>query len=327
MIAILLAFVIFPLIKILDKIKCPRGLSILLIVSIIVTRFFLFGYSLFTAGRSIVEQIPQYEGRIKLVYDWIAELFELSNDEALSIWQNLWDQEAIRGWVRDITFSLSNFSFQFVSSTVLIVLFMVFILLEAGYFKTKLITAFEDRIERIEKMGNEIINQVSRYLGAKSLFSLANGIIYAVAFHLVGLQFALEWGIFQFLMNYIPTLGSISAGVVISFFALIQFWPNPTPIIIVISVILGVNLILSNLLDPKIIGEHVGISPLVTLISLSFWGYIWGVTGMFIAVPMTVIIKIICENIPMLEPVSILLGSKRSVEAKEAEIEKQEISP
>jgi predicted PurR-regulated permease PerM len=88
-----------------------------------------------------------------------------------------------------------------------------------------------------------------------------------------------------------------------------------------------VNLFLSNFLDPKLVGEHVGISPLVVLISLSIWGYIWGFIGMLLAVPLTVIIKIICENIPLLEPVSILLGSKKSVLAKKAEYEKTESQP
>jgi len=81
---------------------------------------------------------------------------------------------------------------------------------------------------------------------------------------------------------------------------------------------------LCNVLDPKIIGDNVGISPLVILVSLSIWGYIWGFAGMLIAVPMTVIIKIICENIPIMEPVSILIGSRKSVRAKKTENEKTE---
>jgi predicted PurR-regulated permease PerM len=128
-------------------------------------------------------------------------------------------------------------------------------------------------------------------------------------------------------MNFIPTLGSIAAGVGISLFAIIQFWPEPGPIIIVIIIILAVNLILCNIFDPKIVGDNVGISPLVVLVSLSIWGYIWGFAGMLLAVPMTVIIKIICENIPIMEPVSILIGSRKSVLAKKAENEKNEAQP
>jgi len=314
-IAILLAFVMFPLIKVMDKIKCPRILSILLIVFIIISGLYLFGIIIFTSGKLIIDQYPKFESRFTEIYIWAANIFELPYDADLSFFANLWGQLGIRTFARNMTISFSEVSVKFMSSAVLVVLFMVFILLEANYFKDKLITAFKDRISRIDNIGNEIISQVSRYLGAKFLISLANGIIFAVSFYFVGLEFALVWGVVQFLLNFIPTLGSIVAGVGISLFALIQFWPEPAPIIIIVAIILAVNM-LCNIFDPRIIGNHVGISPLIILVSLSIWGYIWGFAGMVISVPMTVIIKIICENIPFMEPVSILIGSRKSVKAR-----------
>jgi len=323
-IAALLAFVTYPLIKAMDKIRCPRALSILLIVLIIIVGMWLFGMILYSSARMIAAQFPKYENRFTEIYIWIADIFELPYDEELSFFANLWGQLGIRNFVRHFTISFSNISVKFASSAVLVVLFMVFILTEAGFFKEKLSTAFEGRIGQINQIGNDIISQVTKYLAAKFLISLVNGIIFAVGFYLVGLEFAIVWGLIQFLLNFIPTLGSIAAGVVISFFALMQFWPEPGPIIIVVAIILFVNLILGNLLDPRIIGAHVGISPLMILISLAIWGYIWGFAGMVLAVPMTVIIKIVCENIPILEPVSILIGSKKSVRAKKTDEEKHE---
>jgi predicted PurR-regulated permease PerM len=95
-------------------------------------------------------------------------------------------------------------------------------------------------------------------------------------------------------------------------------------VILIVTIIFAVNMILGNMLDPKIIGEHVGISPVIVLVSLAIWGYIWGFAGMILAVPMTVIIKIICENIPIMEPLSVLIGTRRSVHAKKTEQEKPE---
>ena len=326
-IAILLAFVMYPIIIGLDKIRCPRTLSILLVVIIIIAGMYLFGMVLFSSGRMIINRLPNYEYRLIEVYTWAAGIFDLPNDEHLSFWQNLWGQAGIRSFVRTLTITSSNIFFKFMSSAVLVVLFVVFILMEASFFKEKLMVAFENRIGRIGRMGKELISQVTRYLTAKFLISLANGIIYAVSFSIIGLDFAIVWGVIQFLLNFIPTLGSIAAGVGISLFALIQFWPNPTPIIIVISIILLVNAVLSNIFDPKIVGDHVGISPLVILISLSIWGYIWGFAGMVLAVPMTVIIKIVCENIPIMEPVSVLIGTRKAVRAKKAEQEQNESEP
>jgi len=323
-IAVLLAFVMYPIVKWLDKIRIPRVISILLVVIIIVFGLYIFGMVLFTSGSNILSIYPKYETRLTEIYIWVAELFELPYDESLTFFENLWGQLGIRTWVRHYAFSFSSIFLNFISNAVLVVLFVVFILLEASYFKEKLEIAFEKSTDRIHRMGHDLMSQVTRYLTAKFFISLANGIIFAVAFHLVGLEFAILWGIIQFVMNFIPNLGSIVTGVAISFFALVQFWPDPTPIIIVVAIIIIVNLFLCNIFDPKIVGDHVGISALVVLISLAVWGYIWGFVGMILAVPMMVIIRIICENIPIMEPVSVLLGTHKSIRAKKLEQEKLE---
>jgi predicted PurR-regulated permease PerM len=173
-------------------------------------------------------------------------------------------------------------------------------------------------------MGHDLMYQVTRYLTAKFYISLANGVIFAVSFYFIGLEFAVFWGVLQFILNFIPNLGSIAGGVIMSLFALVQFWPEPGPVILVVTVILSVNMILGNILDPKIIGEHVGISPVMVLVSLAIWGYIWGFAGMVLSVPLTVIIKIVCENIPIMEPVSVLMGTRRSIRKRKEELEKEE---
>ncbi|MDR0503012.1 MAG: AI-2E family transporter [Treponema sp.] len=321
-IGILLAVIMYPLVKGLDKIHCPRYLSIFLVVIIICAGLYTFGIVLFTSGKMILAQYPKYENRFTEIYTWTANLLELPNDSELSFLQNLWGQQVIRNLVRDFTLSSSNFFIKFASSAVLVVIYVVFILLEASYFKEKLELIFEKRSVRINKMGHYIMAQVTRYLTAKFFISLANGVIFALAFHFIGLEFAIVWGAVQFLMNFIPNLGSIVTGAAVSLFALIQFWPNPGPVILVIVVVLAVNLILGSFLDPKIIGDRVGLSPLMIILSLIIWGFLWGFAGMVLSVPMTVIIKIVCENIPVMEPISILIGSKKSVRAEKAEQEK-----
>ena len=321
-IGVLLAITMYPLVKGLDKIHCPRYLSIFLVVIIICAGLYTFGIVLFTSGKMIIAQYPKYESRFTEIYTWAANLFDLPNDAELSFWQNLWGQQVIRNFVRNFTVSSSNHFIQFVSGAVLVVIFVVFILLEANYFKEKLELGFQNRSVRIIEMGRDVMSQVTRYLTAKFFISLANGIIFALTFRIIGLEFAIVWGIIQFLMNFIPTLGSIVTGAAISLFAIIQFWPNPTPVILVIVIVLVVNMVLGNILDPKIVGDRVGLSPLIIILSLTIWGYIWGFAGMVLSVPMTVIIKIVCEKIPVLEPISILIGSKKSVRAEKAELEK-----
>jgi len=321
--AILLSFVMYPLIKIFEKKRIPRILSILLIVIMIVTGFYIFGMVLYQTGSNIIAKYNSYEGRMTEIYKNVAPILGLPFDETLSFKKNIWGQLGIRTWVQQFAVSFSKIFLNFLSGALLVILFMVFILLEAGYFKIKLETAFQSKSEQINKMGHDLMSQVTRYLTAKFFFSLSNGVLFYIAFRLIGLDFALGWSVIQFVMNFIPTLGSIVTGVAISLFALIQFWPNPTPIILVIAVILAINII-GTILDPKVIGEHVGISPFIVLVSLGIWSWLWGFAGMVLAVPMTVIIRIVCENIPILEPVSIMIGSRKSVLAKKAEQEKPE---
>ena len=324
--AILLAFIMYPLTKFFQKKRIPRILSILLIVIMIIAGFYIFGVVLYQTGINILSKYNVYEGRIFEIYKNIAHFLELPIDETQSFWVNIWGQQGIRTWVQQFSVSFSKIFLGFLSSAGLVLLFMVFILLEASFFKEKLDTAYKNHAERINRMGHDLMSQVTRYLTAKFFFSLANGILFFIAFRLIGLDFALGWSAIQFVMNFIPTLGSIVTGVGISLFALIQFWPNPGPIILVIAVILAVNII-GTILDPRVIGEHVGISPFVVLVSLGIWSWLWGFAGMVLAVPMTVIIRIICENIPILEPISILIGSRKSVLAKKAELEKAEELP
>jgi predicted PurR-regulated permease PerM len=117
-------------------------------------------------------------------------------------------------------------------------------------------------------------------------------------------------------LNFIPNIGSLVSWAGTTLFALVQFWPEPGPILAAGTVMLAVNFILGNAVEPKIQGDNLGLSPFVIVASLVGWGWLWGFAGLVLAVPMTVIIKIVCENVPILEPVSILLGSYKAAKAR-----------
>jgi len=314
-IAFLLAFALFPLIKVANKYHIPRLIAVILIVFAILAGIYGLGMILYSTGKALVSTFPKYESRLTEMYINTAEFLGFSYDRDLSFLENLWAQLGIRTWLRHYTLSFSNIFINFLKNALLMVIFLAFLLIETVQFKEKLQIAFEDRAEKINQIGHDLTEQVSRYLTAKFFISLFTGIIFAIALKLIGVEFAILWGVMQFFFNFIPVFGSIIVGFGISLFALMQFWPNPVPVIIVVAFILLSNIVIGNILDPKIIGEHMGISPLVVLFSLVVWGWIWGFIGMIVAVPMMVIIKIICENIPFLEPISILIGSRKAVRA------------
>ena len=155
----------------------------------------------------------------------------------------------------------------------------------------------------------DVVAQIARYISVKFYISLLTGILVYLGTLLIGLDFPVIWGFIAFVLNFIPTFGSIISGILTSVFALVQFWPEPAPVILTVLLMLGVNMILGNIVEPKIQGRNLGLSPFVIIVSLSVWGWIWGFAGMVLAVPIMVVIKIICENIEILHPVSILLGT------------------
>lgn len=318
-IAILLAFVLEPVVRFLGKYHISRLASILLSSALIIIGLYSMGLALFSSGRTILSSYPRYEDRLTEIYVGIARFFELSYDEHLSFLENLWNQLGIRTRIRGITLSLSNASIIFLKDAFMVVLFVFFLLTEASFFKEKIFLAFEHKHSgQIYKISHDVVHEVTRYLSIKFLISLATGVAVAGLLKIAGLEFPLVWGMIQFILNFIPNIGSIAVGVAASVFALLQFWPSPQPVILVALIMLGTNMVIGNVVEPKVMGDNLGLSPIVVLVSLAIWGWIWGFAGMILAVPMTVIVRIVCENIPSLEPVSILLASQRSLAARRA---------
>jgi predicted PurR-regulated permease PerM len=320
-ISLLLALVTSPFVSFLGKYKIPRIIAIVLILVILVGGGGFFVMVLFSSGRTLLTLYPKYEARLTEIYVWVARFFEFSYDDQLSFFENLWSQIGIRNWVRIFTFSLSNNFFVFLRDALMVTLFMVFLLFEAVFFKEKLDKAFEGtRAGQIKKIGLDVMTQVTRYLSIKFIISLITGVVVGIGLKIVRVEFAVVWALIQFVLNFIPTIGSIAIGVGVTIFSLVQFWPDPGPVAATGVIMLGVNVIIGSIMEPKIMGDNLGLSPLVVMVSLMGWGWLWGFAGLILAVPMTVIVKIVCENIPMLEPISILLGSRKAaVQAKSAE--------
>jgi predicted PurR-regulated permease PerM len=134
----------------------------------------------------------------------------------------------------------------------------------------------------------------------------------------VHLDFPVIHGFLAFILNFIPTFGSVVSGVVTTGFAVLQFWPDPGKPVFVGILMLGVNTVLGNILEPRVQGKNLGLSPFLIIASLTLWGWIWGFIGLILAVPMMVMVQIICENVAFLRPIAILMGSVKAAQEKAA---------
>ncbi|MFA8342767.1 MAG: AI-2E family transporter [Rhodothermaceae bacterium] len=154
------------------------------------------------------------------------------------------------------------------------------------------------RVEKgavIENTFKNITDRVQNYIFTKFLISIVTGILVGIVLALFGVDFVLVWVVLTILLNFIPTIGSIIAVILPMLMTIVQF-ESFTTTILVTGIIGAIQNLVGNILEPKIMGNKLGLNPLVILISLMLWGYVWGIPGMFISVPLTAIIKIIISN-------------------------------
>ncbi len=306
----MLSFVFLPIIK---KLNVKTGIPWVISSLIIVVLFFvvLLGITsiLITSLSSIISEIPKFENRLMSIYKLIAYNLGIEIDNTKSLFQNLWASLKVREYTQKLAVSLSSGVISFSKTLFLIALMTAFILLEMRLTKRKLHYAFKENRAKITRISNQIINQTMRYISIKFFISLSTGVLCGIISLIIGLDFPIVWGFLAFIMNFIPIFGSVISVGLTTVFSLIQFYPNWGKTIFVLVFMTSVNMILGNIIEPRIEGKNLGISPVIILISLSLWGYMWGFTGMLLAVPLMVIIKIVCENIDYLKGLAILIGN------------------
>ncbi len=311
-VSLLLSFVFLPVIKTLNyKFKVPWWLGIVVMFAFFFALTFAVITLLVSSARTIFESLPKYEQRIVTLYMTIADQLQIPYDQSQSLFDNLWGQLGVRNFVKSLALDFTSIMYNFLRNLLMVILLAVFLLAEMHMTRPKIEAAFRGKMRgRVNIIIQNVIKQVTRYISIKFIISLATGAIVFLGTFLVGLDFPMIWGFLAFVMNFIPTFGSIFSCIITILFSILQFYPSPAPVIIVSLVMIGTNFILGNIVEPRIEGDNLGISPFVILVSLSLWGWMWGFIGMILAVPVTVIVKIICENISYLHPVAILLGNR-----------------
>lgn len=312
-VAAMLSFVFYPVCNKLKKFHIPWALSIFLCIAVILIMFYFIGTLLISSIRTILSTYPNYEDRFTAIYKVFANTFRISFDEDLSLFNNLWNSLNVRTMVQNLAITFSSSLVSFSKTIFVVILFLVFLLFEFESLKTKISLAFSDEQtnQKIMTIARNTVTEVTHFLSIKFMVSLLTGLIVFLGTFAINMDFPIIWGFLAFILNFIPTFGSIISWSLTTLFAILQFYPAWGKIIFVAVLVLSVNMILGNIIEPRWEGTDLGISPLVILVSLSFWGWMWGFVGMVLAVPLMVIIKIICENIDILRPVAIIMGTKK----------------
>ena len=196
----------------------------------------------------------------------------------------------------------------------MIIIYVLFIFLEEVNFHKKLLLAFstKNKQDKISTVIDEIEASVTNYLGLKTLVSLSTGFLSYLVLLFIGIDAPIFWAFLITLLNYIPTIGSLIATAFPATYCLLQFG-ELYPFILVLILVGLIQIIIGNILEPRLMGNSLNISSLATLITLSIWGSIWGITGMFLSVPISVILIIILSQFPSTRPVAIMLSDKGEI--------------
>ena len=312
MFAILLSLVMLPVLQKLKKsLHIPWIVSAIAIMGISLSLIFTIGNMLVSSLSTIVTLYPRYENRLMAIYQIFAKAFKLPFNETNSLFENLWNQLGVRGAVQSALIAITSGTINTGKTLFTIMLLILFLVSEMNSFQDKLSYAFStQKVKgRVSKALNNIIQEVTQFISIKFIISLATGIIIGTGTFLTGLEFPVVWGFLAFILNFIPTFGSIISSLFTIVFSIIQFYPDISSIVIVTLIIAITQFTLGNILEPRITGSNLGLSPFMILVSLSIWGGIWGFSGFLLAVPTTVIVKIICENVSFLHPIAIFLGN------------------
>lgn len=193
--------------------------------------------------------------------------------------------------------------------TVLVILFVGFLFGERIWFRTKLNNFVGDPVqaERIGKIISSIIHRVNYYLLVKTVISTITGVLVFLLATAFKLDLAVALGVITFALNFIPNVGSIVATALVALVAHVQLG-DPTTTIIIFSVVTAVQFLNGNVIDPLLMGRALRLSAFGIILSLAFWGAVWGIPGMFLSVPIMVMLLVVCSHVPALRPVAILLS-------------------
>jgi AI-2 transport protein TqsA len=278
-------------------------LSVVLVVVLIIGLFIGLGAVLGNSVNGFAQDAPIYAKKLREIGHGITNALQARGiNLTFDGLDGNFDPARIMNYTANV---LTEFG-AIMSNAFLIFFIVLFMLLERASIRMKaeiIATSYNNNLTVM----TSIINSIRSYLGLKTIISLLTGVFIWLWLLVFGVEYALLWGLIAFLLNYIPNIGSIIAGVPAVLFALVQLGFGAAGWAFLGYVL--VNTIVGNVVEPRVMGKEMGLSTLIVFLSLIFWGFVLGTVGMFLAVPLTMTFKIILDQYPKTKWLSILLGS------------------
>jgi len=311
LIAVFLSLLFEPMVRSLMRLRIPKFFAFLISLLLVFAILWSLGLLVYASVASFVEGFPKYQSKFHDLYMSTIESLKIPHEQVKVYiqqvkWADVWENLSLTSFV---TSTVGSF-ISFLTNLFFVLLFTIYIVLGKEHFRSKLDQSFApERAERIADIFKNINLGVQKYLVTKLLVSLGTGILVAAILSIFGVDFALVWGLLTFLLNFIPNIGSVIATIPPILLAFLQYG-SVFPGLWVAILLIGTQVTMGNVVEPRVMGKSLNLSPLVVIVSLVFWGFIWGPVGMVLAVPISSTIQIVCGNIDSLKPVSALMGGE-----------------
>lgn len=306
------AYVLLPVHRWLVQRGVRSKLAFALIAFVLLGAFVGLGQAIYSSVASITpERLEEYRKKLDSVVERTSRYIPHSGEESpQERWRRLLASSDVstQSVMQNLRAVAGSF-FGTLTFMLVVMIYLIFLTAEKLTFPRRLGMAFGDmQATQILIVVLSINEAIVRYIAVKTWISFLTALLSFLVFASFGLEFAVVWGILIFLLNFIPYLGSLIALAPPIALSFLQF-ETPWPGLAIIILLVGVQLLTGQYIEPRMAGKKLNLSPLLILLALAFWGYLWGVVGMILAVPLTVVCKIILDNIPETKPVGTLMSN------------------
>ncbi len=288
-------------------VRAPRWLATLLGILTVGLGCYLIFSVLLGQVDAINAALPHYLSRFQSI---IADLTEWLGPERAARVRNAFGSIDVAKWLASVISSTQSV----VVTALLIIAYIAFLFVEQAQVGAKIGGMFPDKAKAQEtsRLLREISGSVRRYIWIKTIVSVLTGVACYAVLRFEGIDFAESWALLIFVFNYIPNIGSIVDVTFPCLLALVQF-DTLTPFFVLITALTLIQVAIGSVLEPMLMGQGLNMSPFAIILSLAFWGLIWGIAGMFLSVPILVIIIVVCAHVPKWRWVAVLLSKDGKV--------------
>jgi len=288
-------------------VRLPRPLALVAAICATGGLVLVVGRTIGSNVSAVIAVAPNYETRLSRVIEQAARLVGVEQVPTIN---ELFNRISLTDTLRDIAAATASV----VSIAGIVLIYAGFLFVEQRHFRRKLTLMFRDLGQQAQLHGvlDQIDHDIRVYIRIKTTLAVITAMLAYLVMAWVGVDFASFWAVLVFFFYYIPTVGSVLAILAPALLTLVQF-DHLQPFLIVLLVIGAIQIVMANAIEPAIMGRSLNLSPLVVIVSLLVWGTIWGVVGMFLCVPIMVVLLIVLAHFETTRPVAVLLSAKGDI--------------